>query len=60
MKIDIKITEAELIEHFLNIKEQYGLNNQAVIFTLSIIALKDHWKYDKLLYYFDLLGVKEE
>jgi hypothetical protein len=58
LKITIDIDEQTFLEAIFNYQFQGLMEQNLVIFFLSMYAMQYHWKYYKLLYYFDLLGVK--
>lgn len=55
LNIDKKITEQMIVENCLMLKYA-GLDYMLI---LSFYALGKGWRYDKLIYYMDMLGEKE-
>ncbi len=56
LTIESKIPERDFIEGLLNMKHS-GASNNYLMLTLGIHAMANKWKYDKMVYYLNLLGV---
>jgi len=55
--INIQASEQNLIEGLLNMKHS-GVSEDYILFTICLYAMSKVWHIDKLIYYINLLEIK--
>ena len=57
--IESNIPEKEFIESLFNMKYS-GVDENHIVLFLSLHSMVNEWKYDKVVYYLNLLDIKRE
>lgn len=58
LTIDTHLTEQQFMESLLNMKHS-GVDENYIMICLSLYALATSWYFDKLIYYVNLLELKD-